>query len=316
MHPVRRLLITTTALVSLVGPLAWPLAEAQAQSTDNRYSAWTPPGAVKDARLDSMVKELDALIREAEKARAADGVFLRDLKALSARYQNPTAQRLLFEDFADNDFQRNPTWSVMSGEYWVEKGYGLRSKVTDAAAPANGAAGGGQISKEQLAISVLGALLQGANKNPPAAQPQPTATVNKPSLIETRTRISNAFSATVELSSWKADGVFEIGITQGLDNAGYRVVYAAGQNARLELVKITSRGRATVDAKTLTALEDQKVHSLVWTRASDGTMSVSVDDKAILNARDESFRDPFEALQLSSQGADVIVKSVQLMGVK
>lgn len=314
MHPARHLLITVTWLASAA---LLPLAAAQAQSTDNRYNAWTPPGAVNDARLDAMLKELDALIREAEKARAADGVFLRDLKALSARYQKPTAQRLLFDDFADGDYQRNPTWSVTSGEYWVEKGYGLRSKVTDAPAPANGAAaGGGQISKEQLAISVLGALLQGANKNPPAAQPQPTATVNKPSLIETRTRISNAFSATVELSSWKADGVFEIGITQGLDNAGYRVVYAAGQNARLELVKITSRGRATVDAKTLTALEDQKVHSLVWTRASDGTMSVSVDDKAILNARDESFRDPFEALQLSSQGADVIVKSVQLMGAK
>lgn len=313
MHPARHLLITVAWLASAA---LLPLAGAQAQSTDNRYSAWTPPSAVNDARLNGMLKELDALIREAEKARAADGVFLRDLKALSARYQKPTAQRLLFDDFADNDFQRNPTWSVTSGEYWVEKGYGLRSKVTDAAVPANDAADGGQISKEQLAISVLGALLQGANKNPPAAQPQPTATVNKPSMIETRTRISNAFSATVELSSWKADGVFEIGITQGLENAGYRVVYAAGQNARLELVKITSRGRATVDAKTLTALEDQKVHSLVWTRASDGTMSVSVDDKAILNARDDSFRDPFEALQLSSHGADVIVKSVQLMGAK
>lgn len=316
MYPARRLLIASAALAAIVGPLAVPFAGAQAQSTENRYSAWAPPGTVNDARLDSMLKELNALISEAEKARAADGVFLRDLKALSARYQNPTAQRLLFDDFADGDFQRNPAWSVTSGEYWVEKGYGLRSKVTDAAASAPAAANGGQISKEQLAISVLGALLQGANKNAPAAQPQPTATVNKPSMIETRARIPNAFSATVELSSWKADGVFEIGITQGLDNAGYRVVYAAGQNARLELVKITSRGRATVGSKSLSTLEDQKVHSLRWTRSGDGTMSVSVDEKAVLNASDVSFRDPFEALQFSSQGADVIVKSVQLTGAK
>lgn len=313
MHPARHLLITVAWLASAA---LLPLTGAQAQSTDNRYSAWAPPGAASDPRLDALLQELNALIGEAEKARAADGMFLRDLKALSARYQNPTAQRLLFDDFADNDFQRDPAWSVTSGEYWVEKGYGLRSKVTDAAAPATGAASGGQISKEQLAISVLGALLQGANKNAPAAEPQPSATANKPSAIETRTHIANAFSATVELSSWKADGAFEIGVTQGLDNAGYRVAYVAGNNARLELVRVTSRGRETVDAKALTALEDQKVHSLVWTRASDGAMSVRVDGKAILNARDASFRDPFEALQLSSQGADVIVKSVQLTSAK
>lgn len=315
MYSVRRHVVAAAWLASAA---ILPWGGAYAQSAGTPYGSWSPPGAtsnaVTDAQLESLLKELNAMIAKAEKARAADGVFLQDLKALAARYQNPTAARLLFDDFSDGDYQRDPAWSVTSGEYWVERGYGLRSKVIDAAAAP--AATSGSVSKEQLAISVLGALLNGANKNAAPAQPQPTAVVNKPSSIETRTRISNAFTITVELSSWKADGVFEIGVTQGLDNSGYRIAYMSGQNARLELVKVTSRGRGTVDSKTLPALEDQKVHSLTWARAADGAMTVSMDGKAILNARDASFRDPFEALQLSAQGADVIVKSVQLMGVK
>lgn len=297
-----------------------PLSEVQAQSSGTPYGTWSPPGTTSgtqnDAQLDALLKELNAMIAKAEKARAADSVFLKDLKALAARYQEPTAQQVLFDDFADGDYQRNPAWSVTSGDYWVERGYGLRSKVVDTAAASSDTATSGKISKEQLAISVLGALLNGANKNPPAAAPQPTATVDRASAIESRTRISNAFSVTVELSSWKADGAFEIAVTQGLDNAGYRVVYTAGKNARLELVKVTARGRGTVDSKSLASLEDQKIHSLSWARAADGAMTVSVDAKAVLSTRDTSFRDAFEALQLSSAGADVIVKSVQVMGAK
>ncbi|HEY9163093.1 MAG TPA: hypothetical protein VIN57_00685, partial [Magnetovibrio sp.] len=150
----------------------------------------------------------------------------------------------------------------------------------------------------------------------PAAEPQPAASVDRASAIESRTRISNAFSATVELSSWNADGAFEVAVTQGLAGAGYRVAYTAGQNARLELVKVTSRGRGTVDSRPLASLEDQKIHSLNWARTADGSMTVSVDGKVVLSARDTSFLDPFDALQLSSAGADVIVKSVQVMGAK
>jgi hypothetical protein len=319
MRTIRR---SITAAVLRALPLCVAPLVAGAQTDGNRYGAWTPPDAAQRAGqnqdVQTLTKELDALIQEAEKSRAANPAFLRDLKALSGRYTGrPIAQggfeRLLFDDFSDGDFQRNPAWSVTSGEFWVEQGYGLRSKVVEAAATGNGSA---PLSKEQMAMSILGAVLQGANKNSGgAAAPAPAAPA-KASAIETQARISNAFDATLEVSSWKADGVFALALNQGLGGAGYRVEYTAGQAPRLELVRVTSKGRSVIDAKATVAWEDQKTHRLEWIRAADGSMSVSFDGKAILNARDTSFRDPFDGLEISSLGADVIVKSVDVSGAR
>ena len=288
---------------------------ASAQSNDNRYGSWQPPGSASTQQsgdLKALLKDLNALIKDAEQARAADRMFIRDLKDLAARYENPFTQRQFFDDFADGNFDRTPAWSVTSGEYFVEQGYGLRSRIT-AAAPA--AAQPQKVSKEQLAISILGAVL-GAQQNGGNAgsAPQPTAQVDRPSSIETRARISNAFAATVQLSSWNANGTFEVAVTQGIGGAGYRIAYTAGQNPTLELVRVTSRGRGVIDSKTITALEDQKIHTLSWVRTKDGTMTVKLDNQDTLSARDASFRDRFDGLSLSSQGADVIVKSVQVLG--
>ena len=317
MRTIRR---SIPAAVLLALPLCVAPLAVSAQTDGNRYGAWTPPDAAQRAGqnqdVQTLIKELDALIHEAEKSRAANPAFLRDLKALSGRYTGrPIAQggfeRLLFDDFSDGDFQRNPAWSVTSGEFWVEQGYGLRSKVVEAAATGNGSA---PLSKEQMAMSILGAVLQGANKNSGgAAAPAAPA---KASAIETQARISNVFETALEVSSWKADGVFALALNQGLGGAGYRVEYTAGQAPRLELVRVTSKGRSVIDAKAIAAWEDQKTHRLEWIRAADGSMSVSFDGKAILSARDTSFRDPFDSLEISSLGADVIVKSVDVSGAR
>lgn len=311
-RPFRRfvLLATTTAILPFV---------AFAQSGDSRYGSWSPPGTVAgvqdDKKRDGLLKELNALISAAERDRAANPVFLKDLKALTSRYANPWNQRLLFDDFSDGDFQRNPAWSVTSGEYWVEQGYGLRSRVTEAAAATNN--NSAKISKEKLALSILGAVLQGANKNGGGKATTATKTASvKPSAIEARARISNAFSATFEISSWKAAGTFEVAMHQGLGGLGYRLAYTAGKNPRLELIRVNPRKRRVIDSSPVVALEDQKVHSIVWTRSADGAMNVSIDGKAILSARDKKYRDRFDALSLSSQGADVIVKSVNVMGMR
>ncbi|MCR4377154.1 MAG: hypothetical protein NUV50_03555 [Rhodospirillales bacterium] len=328
MHNYRRSTAQAmTAAVLLALPLYCaslcfaPLAMA-AEADGNRYGAWTPPDAQAAASqnkdVNALVKELNALVREAESSRAANPLFLRDLKALAARYDRSMDNRVLFDDFSDNDYQRNPEWSVTSGEYWVEQGYGLRSKVVDAA-PAGG--GSAPISKEKLALSILGAVLQGANKNSDknsgnsGSAPVPAVSPSaKASAIETRARINNAFDATLEMSSWQAQGTFALGIHQGLGGLGYRLEYTAGQNAMLQLVRVTSSGRAVIDSKAIAALEDQKIHSFNWQRSVDGSMNISLDDKAVLSARDGSFRDAFDGVELASQGADVIVKSISVAG--
>lgn len=323
MHtPFRRFILTTALCAAL------PLG-AHAQSDAGRYKSWSSPDAPgatgatgapaanQDGQLRDLLKDLNALISEGEKARAADRVFLRDLKDLAARYENPWSMRVLFDDFADGDYVRDPMWSVTSGEYWVERGYGLRSKVV---AQAAAQAAPKKVSKEQLAISILGAVLSGAAKNNggTVTTTQPVAKA-RPAAIKTRARITNAFAVTMDFSSWNAQGRFNVAVTQGTGEAGYRVAYIPGANgakAQLELIKTTSRGQSVIDGASVAALEDKRTHTLSWTRRTDGGMDVAIDGKKALSTRDQSFRDTFDSLTLSSDGADVIVKSVGVMGAR
>jgi len=314
MHtPFRRFILTTALCAAL------PLG-ALAQSNSESYGSWSPPGRESSSpnnQVQGLVKDLNALIRKAEKDRAANPVFLRDLKDLAARYENPWSMRLLFDDFADGDYVRDPQWSVTSGEFWVERGYGLRSKVVvQAQAPSAPQ----KVSKEQLAISILGAVLQGRSKDTGTAQqPAAAAAPARPAAIKTRVTITNAFAVSLDFSSWNSQGRFNVAVSQGTGAAGYSVAYIPGANGakgQLELIKTTSRGQSVIDGASVATLEDKRTHTLAWTRRSDGTMDVSIDGKKALSTRDQSFRDAFNALTLSSSGADVIVKSVGVMGAR
>ena len=120
-----RFLIVLTLLFAMISPV-------RAQT---KYSTWSKPnrgpgpGTTRD-----MIKRLDKLIDAAEKARAADPAFLRDLRDLARSYDAaaslPANRTVLSDDFADGDFTANPVWTVSTGRYWVERGWGLRSAIS------------------------------------------------------------------------------------------------------------------------------------------------------------------------------------------
>ena len=60
------------------------------------------------------------MVDDAEKARAADPQFLRDLRGLAQGSDRPWRIQLLNDDFGDGDFTRNPSWTVTAGKYWVD----------------------------------------------------------------------------------------------------------------------------------------------------------------------------------------------------
>ncbi len=306
---LRRIVLATTVF-------ALPLS-AEAQS---RYNSWSPPGSSSTApaaqSTENLLKDLKTLVDDAEKARAADRLFLRDLRDLMARYEQPWTKRALFDDFMDGDFTKNPSWKTVSGEYWVEQGYGLRSKSV-AGVASSGSSSNGQLSKEELAISILGAVLQGAaKKNGGTTTTTQKTSPSKPAVLTTQSTISNAFAVNVEFSSWKGEGSYAFAVTQGTSSAGYRLVYTPkqeGRSALVELVRVTSRGEGVISSHSIDGLEDQKAHKFNWTRDKLGNMAVQLDGKSVLNSRDSAFRDPFDGVALINAGADVIVKSIEVL---
>jgi len=292
---------------------------SQAQTDSGRYGRWSPPEntANTQGQMKDLLKALNALIVKGEKAQAADHLFLRDLKDLAARYANPWSQRLLFDDFTDGDYIRNPQWSVTSGEFWVERGYGLRSKVMTAGQAQSIAP---KMNEKQLALSILSSLLQNRSKTPKTTAPkQPTAALTRPAVIKTRTSIPNAFAVTTKLSSWNTQGRFQVAVTQGGGRVGYAVAYIpaiVGGQAQVELIKTTTRGQSIIDAAPVSALEDKRTHPLTWTRRLNGVMTVSIDGKKAITTQDQSFRNGFNALTLTSAGTDVIVRSIRIMGMR
>ncbi len=285
------------------------------------YSSWSAPEAAGASgngqadRVQKLVDELNALIDQGEKGRAADPLFLRDLRDLARGYHRPWRRLVLADDFGDGDFTAGPAWTVTSGRYWVERNWGLRSTVTAArAAPSKEPRG--KTSGRDVAISILGNFLnqamgeQGQGGDSPASAEPEFAAIHSP------VPISNAFAMEVEMSSWKDQGRLELGPYQGADRVtGYRLAYTPG--GPLELLRVSARGAAIIDSsRQVVTLEDKKTHLIEWTRDVDGAMKVMLDGKEMLAATDRGIRDPFDGFMIVNRGGDYIVKRAAIHGVE
>jgi hypothetical protein len=306
-------------------------APAQAQ----QYQPWNDPAAAATAgaaekaaneRLQGFVDELNRLTNSAEKSRAADPGFLRDLKGLAQAYDRPWRTRLLSDDFQDGDFIRNPGWTVTAGKYWVEQGWGLRSAVKAEPAQTSGQTQQ-RTSGKDIAAAIFGQILQQAldpEGRATGGGQGASATVLNPAAIQTPFRLTNAFAVDIEFSSWVSDGAspgrFEIGPYQGAPvgdarAAGYVLAYVQGGG--LELIRVTGRGSSIIDScPGPFYLEDKKTHLLEWTRRADGLMAVSLDGKEIMTASDRAYNQDFDGLRLVNRGGDYIIKSITVNGTQ
>ncbi len=97
-----------------------------AGAQEGRYASWQDPSRTAPAGkgAQELVDKLLTMIEEAEKSRAADPRFLRDLRDLAGRFDAPWRKTLFSDDFRDGDFTAGPAWTVTAGRFWIEKGYG------------------------------------------------------------------------------------------------------------------------------------------------------------------------------------------------
>lgn len=283
------------------------LLPMHAGAQSSRYSTWSDPSAQDSSdtqSLDEFIDKLNTLIDEAEKAKAADPVFLQDLRNLANGTETPWNAVVLDDSFADGNFTSNPTWEVLSGEYFIETGWGLRNRLI--AAQQNEQSSGN--SGDDLAKVLLGTILKRATGQ------QDDGGHPASNVIVTRTDVSNAFSLEMEFSSWEPGGNVDIGVFQGQNaNLGYRLLYSSGKGVQLH--RVGSSGSSVIASSEPLTLEDKKFHTVTWTRTKDGQMRVSVDGNETLAATDRAFSDPFDGVRISNTSGDFIVKRITAKGI-
>ena len=290
---------------------------ALAQST---YKSWNNPDSVtstgsSESRLQEFVDKLNEMVNKADRARAADPTFLRDLRNLARDFNRPWQKLILNDQFLDGNYEVNPTWQVIDGEYWVENGWGLRSAVKPRSRTTNNQPNRQQ--NQDAAVAILGQILNQAMGNTQNGETQ-QANSNSRALIHTATTIPNTFALETRFSSWTDEGRFIMTMYQGYYGSrsrpkGYRLAYTPGGG--LELIRVNARGTLILDTATLSKpLEDKKFHDIEWLRYPDGRMTVNIDGKEVLSASDRGFRDPFDGLALINRGGDYILKQIKISG--
>jgi hypothetical protein len=298
------------------------------QAQQSRYSSdWRQPSspaqgqgiAGRSADLDRLLKELEALTKEAERARAADPRFLGDLKNLVRRYSWPWKSLVARDDFRDGDYARNPAWVVSSGAFSVSA-EGLVTKVAADTRPVEPerTAEPRKQDSDDLARALLGGVLRELSRGREAddtSAPARAETVTE-ARIGLERRIPNQFALRVELQSRpSARGLLELGVGQGPAGLGYRLVYEAGASPGLSLVRKGTRGDAVIEAVSQrTVLEDGRSHVLLLTRDRTGGMTLAVDGKTRFRVTDRAFRAPFDRFIITNGGGDFIIRSVAIYG--
>lgn len=279
---------------------------------DSRYSSWQED----DDAIHQLADELNGMIDDAERARAADPVFLQDLREKLAQYVKPKQVELLNDDFQDGDFTRGRRWTVTAGEFTVDGALGLRSSVGEAAAASPSASKDDDTIKGKVS-SLLGDLLGDKNqpKDAPAAE---AATVQRTEIFTSET-ISNAFTLVFEMTSkapTAASGRFEIDVFQGAGRAsGYRLAYLPGQNPSLELLTFGRRGVFSLgEHESVLNLEDGFRHRVELARGGDNTMKVLVDGTEVISATSNAFGDPFSGIAMVNEGGDYAIRKITVLG--
>lgn len=299
MKPIITLLLSTLFCLST--------SVVTAAENDGGYSAWQGTTPAADGSVESLIKDLNELIDQAERERAADRNFLADLRALADRYDWPWQQEIFQSDFTDGKYQRPLPWKITSGEFRAERGLGMYSQVDVGTTPTS------PPSDQDLAGAILGAILDQALKTGDGSSQAGDAS---PANMHLMRRVSNAFAVDAEVDARGAEGQVHIGLFQkNTEGLGYRLVFMPGDSAGLELHRIGSRGVAVIDTATDLAAPGNQLHTLQWTRDRNGSMHVTLNGNPVLSTTDRSLREPFDAIEFSNRSGEFALRSLKLYGV-
>lgn len=291
------------------GISAWGIS-ATALAEESTYQPWASATQAQanqtgDQKLNSLVTDLNALIKKAETANAADPNFIADLKKLAAKYPltgakaSTAGQVFLSDNFSDGNYTANPVWKVSAGSWKVDtKGasIGLSSHI--------GASTNNKVSGNDVLKAILGVQEQQA--------PQTTF-----ASIYTAAPIANAFKMTLKMTSATKNGPLNIGPYQGASaSSGYRLVYHPDKDTGLVLQRIVGNQVTQVGSfNDPLNLEDGKVHEIVWSREATGKMRVYVDGQQLIIATDTAITGNLDGWLNVNQGGAYWIREIKVVGL-
>ena len=295
---------------------------AQAIDSGSRYQSWQPPASetVQTARQDNqstmqkMIDELNQLIDDADKARAADRTFIRDLRDVVNQYDWPWRKTLLEEDFTDGYLETKSQWKILSGDYKLKRGLGLHSNVV---AQQTTSKPKEKQSNEDAAAALFGAILDQALKKKTKKSDDTASTQQYASnaSIISKTTVTNAFAIKLDIDVRSHQGEIEIGVYQGQPHGnGYRLVFLPGPSASIEVQRIGSRGRSIIDVADKVNAKGDKVHQILWTRSKQGNMTIKLNDNIIMQLADRTFKDKFNGVIINNEGGEFALQSITIQG--
>ncbi|GMR08008.1 MAG: hypothetical protein BMS9Abin26_1013 [Gammaproteobacteria bacterium] len=291
------------------GPARYNDYNSYGQSYNQSNGQWSN----KQDDLTRMTNELDVLVNKAEKARAADPRFLRDLKNLSSRYKRQWTTEILFDDFRDGDFSKNPVWKLVEGTFWVDVRNGLRSKIDPASHVSSNKK---SEEKEDLGKLLLGALLEELDKKKDKqAEKQPYVNAGRAVLLN-KVKITGAYTVRTDISSSMSAGRLEMVLYQNdALTDGYKLIYYPGSQRGLELIRVTHQNSQLIQRYNKPVkLEDNRSHRLEWSRDINDQIKVSLDGKLLFSVIDRSYRGNYNGFAFINGGGDYSIRKISITG--
>jgi len=282
----------------------WPLAAALLAATcfgaavpataeTSRYSEWK--GDQESGGVDSLIENLRGLIEEGERARAADPMFLEDLRNVLDAFENPWGVRALYDDFRDGNFTANPTWQISAGQWKIDRSGATQGLKSNVGAPQIG----GNLN------NLLGALLQ------------PQQGTAQYASIYTPVKFGNPFAMRFEFGSRDAKGRLDFGPYQGAaGNIAYRLAYIPGAANGLLLQRVTAQGTTVIgQSPGPLNLSDGRAHVVELTRDKAGRMEALVDGNSVISVQDTRIRGGFDGFLIINSAGSFGVRSVSVDSV-
>jgi len=272
--------------------------------------------AGRGGNISGYIADLEDLAFDVERNADAAPWVIDELYALIDDYnfnqpQAPTPlwdwpMTVLATDFRTVGNPANAGLLLDAGSFYIDRYAGLVSQ------PADFNGDDGDLSGEELAFAILGAILEeAANGN--SGNNRSGGDVLAQGHISTE--FTNAFAIDTVISADNADQPYVIAVYRDdLISPGYRLAVSPGWGGEVAILRCTGNNNLDMVANAWpnVNLSDGNPHTIQWTRDWYGDMELYIDGTLVISTNDTRMNDWFEGVMLQSHGGDWALESLYL----